>query len=305
MKIKVIGGINVDIEGTPYEELQYQDSNPGSISINFGGVGRNVVENIARLGGDVGMISVAGDDFAGREAVLQLEKLGVDISGIKLIENKTTAMYISILNKDNDMEIAMCDMNIIESIDESFIDESLDNSEDFGILAVDCNFTEKVLRYICDKVDDKILFLDPVSAAKAVRAKDIIGKFDIIKPNRFEAEVLTGISILNDEDLHEAGNIFLEKGVKEIYITLNKQGVYYRTKETEGIIKPKYTKLISATGAGDSFSGAILLGKAKGLNSEQISEFGITVAGISMESKSAVNHNLTYAEVINREKWYD
>ncbi|NLY81159.1 MAG: hypothetical protein GX078_00070 [Clostridiales bacterium] len=305
MKINVIGGINVDIEGTPYGELLYQDSNPGAISINFGGVGRNVVENIARLGGAVKMISVAGDDFAGREAVNQLEKLGVDTRGIRILKNKTTAMYLSILNKDKDMEIAMCDMHIIEAIDEAFIDESLDSSDDFEILGVDCNFKEDILRYICDKASDKLLFLEPVSAAKAARAKDIIGKFDIIKPNRFEAEVLAGISISSEEDLHKAGNIFLEKGVKEIYITLNKDGVYYRTKETEGIMKPKDTKIVSATGAGDSFSGAILLGKAKGFNPEKISQFGVTVAAISMESNSAVNPELTYEEVIKREKIYD
>lgn len=305
MKISVIGGINIDIEGTPHEELLYQDSNPGAISINFGGVGRNVVENIARLGGSVKMISVAGDDFAGRGAVQQLKKLGVDTSGIRLLKNKTTAMYLSILNKDKDMEIAMCDMHIIEAIDEEFIDESLDNSDDFEILGVDCNFAEEILKHICDKASDKVLFLEPVSAAKAVRAKDIIGKFDVIKPNRLEAEVLAGISISSEEDLHEAGNIFLEKGVKEIYITLNKEGVYYRTKDTEGIIKPKYADIVSATGAGDSFSGAILLGKAKGFTPEMISKFGIAVASISMESKSAVNPELTYERVIKREKIYD
>lgn len=61
-EISIIGGINIDIEGCPFRALQPEDSNPGKISLAYGGVGRNIVENAARLGGDVAMISVIGDD---------------------------------------------------------------------------------------------------------------------------------------------------------------------------------------------------------------------------------------------------
>ena len=40
--ITVIGGINIDIEGAPFEKLVYGDSNPGRVSMAFGGVGRNI-----------------------------------------------------------------------------------------------------------------------------------------------------------------------------------------------------------------------------------------------------------------------
>ena len=63
--ITVIGGINIDIEGCPRKALLPSDSNPGDISISFGGVGRNIVENGARLGADVGLISLTGEDFLG------------------------------------------------------------------------------------------------------------------------------------------------------------------------------------------------------------------------------------------------
>ncbi len=47
--ITVIGGINIDIEGRPYDVLRREDSNPGRISLSYGGVGRNITENVARL----------------------------------------------------------------------------------------------------------------------------------------------------------------------------------------------------------------------------------------------------------------
>jgi pseudouridine kinase len=50
LKIGIIGGINIDIEGAPFKKLKYQDSNPGKIRLSYGGVGRNIAENLARLG---------------------------------------------------------------------------------------------------------------------------------------------------------------------------------------------------------------------------------------------------------------
>ena len=55
--ITIVGGINIDIEGRPYAPLRREDSNPGKISIAYGGVGRNITENVARMGGSAAMIS--------------------------------------------------------------------------------------------------------------------------------------------------------------------------------------------------------------------------------------------------------
>jgi len=300
MNVCVIGGINIDIEGVPYGILKMQDSNPASISVNYGGVGRNIVENLARLGLSPSMISVAGNDYLGKGAVNILKELFVKTEGIKLIGGRSTAIYMSVLNSDKDMEVAMCDMNIIDVIDENFIDEKNEIIESSDIVALDCNFSEKILSYCCERYSDKILFLDPVSANKAVNAKNIIGMFDVIKPNIIEAEVLSGMEINNDDDLHEVGSYFLSKGVKEIYITLNKDGVYYRSNEDEGFIKPNYKKVVSATGAGDSFSGAILMGKALEFDIIRTAMLGIITAGITLESASAVNKDLTFEAVEER-----
>jgi pseudouridine kinase len=64
-EISIIGGITADIEGHPYKQLIQGDSNPGRITMSYGGVGRNITENLARMGASVSFISVAGADFAG------------------------------------------------------------------------------------------------------------------------------------------------------------------------------------------------------------------------------------------------
>ena len=54
--IAIMGGIAADIEGRPDGMLIYADSNPGKIKISYGGVSRNITENLARLGADVSFV---------------------------------------------------------------------------------------------------------------------------------------------------------------------------------------------------------------------------------------------------------
>jgi pseudouridine kinase len=88
--VSIIGGITADIEGTPYHQLIQGDSNPGKISMSYGGVGRNITENLARMGVGVSFISVAGDDLAGRGAVRELEEIGVDTENVRLLKEENT-----------------------------------------------------------------------------------------------------------------------------------------------------------------------------------------------------------------------
>ena len=65
MSILVIGGSNIDLIGTSEGVFNAFDSNPGEFYTAHGGVGRNVVENLARLKHDVTFITVLGNDTYG------------------------------------------------------------------------------------------------------------------------------------------------------------------------------------------------------------------------------------------------
>lgn len=291
-QITVIGGINIDIEGMPYDTLIYRDSNPGRIKMSYGGVGRNITENIARLGGDVAMVSVAGDDYMGTGAVEALKSLGVDTSHIRIAKGETSAMYLSILNSKNDMELAICNMDILERITPQFIDEAAELLSKSRIVALDTNLEPELLRYITETTTGVAKFLDPVSVTKAVRAKDIIGEFDIIKPNLLEAEILSGIKITEESDIRRAAAVFLDRGVSKVYITLGENGVYYADKGNDGFIRPGSVEIVSATGAGDAFSAAIIMGFVNNIDTAKTAELGMAAAAFAMQSSTAVNKNI-------------
>lgn len=291
--VTVVGGINIDIEGRPYRSLIPADSNPGKVSVSAGGVGRNIVENIARLGGDAAMIALTGDDAMGRDAKNRLANLGVDVSGIINVPGENTGMYLSILNDRNDMELAVCNMDILERMTPEFLEERMDILSASQITGVDCNLQAGALEYLTGRLHTP-LFLDPVSASKAARVKPFIGRFHTIKPNRIEAELLSGIRITDEHSLAEAGTWFLRQGVRRVFITLGEKGAYYRTAEEEGIIGTCPVKIRSATGAGDAFSAAILLGHVKGMSAEETARMGIACASLAMEAQTPVNPELSH-----------
>lgn len=301
-EITIVGGINIDIEGCPYKPLVPEDSNPGKIRLAYGGVGRNIAENAVRAGGNVAMISVVGDDHMGQGAVQQLAQLGADVSGIQTLEGENSSMYLSVLNHEHDMQMAISDMDILHRLTTDHLkaqEELLLNSK---VVALDANLDQELLEDAVEMLEGVKLFFDPVSANKAVKAKSCIGKFYAIKPNRIEAEELSGIHIASEEDLSRAAAWFRAQGVEQVYITLNKEGVYYCDGEKEGIIRPGAVNLVSATGAGDSFSAMILLGIAEGLDIDITARMGMAASSIAMESHSAVNKEISKEEILRRMK---
>ncbi|HML38339.1 MAG TPA: carbohydrate kinase family protein [Bacillota bacterium] len=293
-EVSIIGGITADIEGTPYKQLIQGDSNPGKISMSYGGVGRNIAENLARMGARVNFISAAGDDFAGRGAVRELSDIGVNVENIRLLPEENTAVYMSILNLMGDMELALCNMDILERISIDFIDSAYESIKHSEIIGIDTNLTEETLDYATRKLKDIPIFLDPVSVAKAERARKVVGRFHTIKPNRMEAEILSGLSILNSEELEEAGRWFLAQGVKRVFITLGPGGVFYCDEKDSGIIRPQPREIVSATGAGDAFSAAILYSHLKGFDLKKTAEAGMAAASVAMGSKAAVNREISH-----------
>ena len=53
----VIGGLNIDLQGSSDAPLVFNDSNPGEIEMSAGGVGRNIAENMARISIDSKILS--------------------------------------------------------------------------------------------------------------------------------------------------------------------------------------------------------------------------------------------------------
>ncbi|NLW39318.1 MAG: kinase [Tissierellia bacterium] len=299
--ITIVGGANIDIIGRPYEKLRMKDSNPGKTTITLGGVGRNIGENLARLGIDTKLITVLGDDLYGRLILEKGNEIGLDISESLILKNRGTSTYLAILDEKGDMNLALSSMDILNQMDIPFIKEKKDLIESSSLCIVDTNLPKEVLEYMVSsfKVD---FFLDTVSTRKAEKVKDILGYFHTIKPNRLEAEVLSDIRITDKGSLRKAASFFLDMGVKRVIITLGEEGVYYLDDEEEIFIRSPKISVVNATGAGDAFMAGLAYAYFNGLDIEKSIKIAMGASFVTLENENTINPDIGIEKIERRIK---
>ena len=114
--VYVIGGVNMDISGTPAETLRPGDSNPGRVSLSPGGVGRNIAENLSRLGRRVSLITILGNDPYADVIREHCRNVGIDLSMSFTDPLGRTSTYLCLNEQNGDLHAAIADMAICEQL---------------------------------------------------------------------------------------------------------------------------------------------------------------------------------------------
>lgn len=293
----IIGGANIDIQGFPSNSLVAHDSNPGEVKVSLGGVGRNIGENLVKLGVDTRLISVVGDDVYGNKIIEEARLLGLNMQDSLVLKGQSTSTYLSVLNEKGDMAVAISHMDIYDNLDIDFIKQKKHVIDNSRLCIIDANISEKVIEYIVTHSRDKDFFLDTVSTSKAMRVKDIIGYFHTIKPNKVEAEVLSGIVINNYEDLRRAAEFFINNGVKRVFITLGENGVFYYDGKRANNIKVPKIKVINATGAGDAFVAGLAFSHLNDFDIDHTARFAMASSILALSHEDTINPNMSLENV--------
>lgn len=292
--VAVLGGIAIDLEARPYKKLLMKDSNPGYLEIACGGVGRNIAENLQRMGKlYVLFFSAVGEDLYAEKALQSIASIGVNTECVCKLSQSNTATYLSILDETGDMALAVAAMDIFDRISPDIAENAIASFGMADFIVLDTNLPKSVLEYAAEKFQEKHIFLDPVSVEKAEKASGILHRCHTIKPNKAEAEILSGVSIRTDADLEKASDALLGKGVKRVFISLGEQGVFYKDKFRSGKVPPpKHLKLVSTTGAGDAMSAAIVRGTVLGRDMDRIALDAVLAASLALQVRSSVNENI-------------
>lgn len=295
--VAIVGGTNIDIQGFPKGSLIYHDSNIGNVKMSLGGVGRNIGENLIRLGVDTKLISIIGDDIYGKKILENAKGIGLDMADSLVLKDKDTSTYLSILDGDGDMELAISSMDIYESMDVEFIKSKRKIIEDAKICIIDTNIPRDVIEYMLINFKKVDFFLDTVSTAKTEKVKDLIGYFHTIKPNKLEAEILTGIEIKNEFDLERAANFLHDKGIKRVFITLGSQGVFYSDGGIRDHIKSVPINIKNATGAGDAFVAALAYGYMNDFPIDKMARFSMAASMVALSHEDTINPHMSIESI--------
>ena len=294
----VVGGVNVDIGGRSFNALVGEDSNPGEVMTSLGGVGRNIAHNMSLMGLDVRLLSAYGDDINGERVAASCSELGIDLSNALRVSGASTSTYLYITDPDGEMALAVSDMEVCKKITPEYLSKNLALLQNAQVVVADANIPQESLEFLADNLFVPF-FVDPVSTVKAEKVRKILPKIHTLKPNKIEAELLSGVKIENEEDAEKAAKALIEKGVRRVFISMGSKGVFAATaKESlwHGIIPGK---MVNTTGCGDAFMGALVWAYLEGMNLEDTAAAGLAAGSIAMESDETI-HPLMCEEVLRK-----
>lgn len=298
-KILVIGGASLDITCISKERIIQHDSNPSVIYFSHGGVGRNIAENMARMGLNTSFISVFGDDVLSRSIIHSLEVLGVDCSRTKILEDRRVSTYISILDNDVELSVAASDFSILTHLDADFFREVEDYIKSFSIVFIDGNLEHDALQFLSD-IEGICLFADGVSYKKVMKLLPFMDKLEYLKINLNELKALSGVDIKTEEEFKAALNYLLDRGVKRIFVTMGPNGAISATKASKWWIKGRVLSILNITGAGDSFAAATAYAYANSYSDKEALGLASAASEIALDSQSTVSEQMTEQNLLNK-----
>lgn len=295
-KVMVIGGSNIDILGASLDPLRNFDSNPGIISVHYGGVGRNIAQILALLNEQPQLVSVFSADSYGQMMKQDCEKLGIDTSFSIVTDSYPSSMYIAILNSDHDMQVAMSDMRNLREMTPAYLKKVLSVLSENDMIVIDANLDMECISFIAENAPCPVA-ADPVSASKCVRLMEVLPHLSIFKPNVYEAQQLNGIVIDSPESAVSSLEWFRRQGVRETVISMAAQGVLLGTENEKTWFTHRLIDLDNATGGGDSFLGAYVSARLHGSLPKEAVRFAISAAVTTIEHDAVNRRSLNKQQV--------
>ena len=284
----VVGGVNVDIGGRSHKRLVAADSNPGKVSVSLGGVGRNIAHNMTLMGVDVKMLTAMGEDVYGNRIAASCTELGIDASRVLRTADCATSTYLYIADEEGEMALALSDMEVCDRITPSYLAANQQVLQNAQVIVADTNIPVETLVYLAENCTAPI-FCDPVSTIKAEKLRPILNKIHTLKPNRLEAELLSGVPIREKRDAEKAAMALIEKGVQRVFLSMGADGVYAATAQQQIWLSNLPGNMVNTTGCGDAFMAALVWGYLQNMNLKDTALAGLAAATIAMESNDTIN----------------
>ena len=292
-KIIVIGSSNIDMAvRTSHLPAPGETILGGEFFMNQGGKGANQAVAVKRLGGNLIFVAKLGNDILGQQSVDYFKKEGIDTKYITLDEN--SASGVALISVDDHAEnsiVVASGANML--LNEQDVDKVVEEMCEGDILLMQLEIPIQTVEYAARKAFEKgvKVVLNPAPARSL--PKELLRYLFMITPNRIEAEMLTGIKIVNDADAERVAKEISAMGVQNIIVTLGSKGCLVREGDTSYCVDAFKVEPVDTTAAGDTFNGALCVGLAEGMNLRQaavMASKASSVAVTRMGAQSSIPH---------------
>lgn len=298
-KVTVLGSLNVDtilkIKRLPQPgETMAMEAKQNA----GGGKGSNQAVAASRLGAQTSFIGKVGNDENGRFMQEILTTAQVDTQHVSVSEDEATGQAFILLQASGENSIIIDGgSNQTITADDIYRAQAKIEAADFLVTQFETPLESATLAFEIAKKAGVTTILNPAPAQEAPQT--LLANVDLIAPNETEAEILTGIKVVDAQSQHQAAKKLQAKGVKNVIITLGSRGAYYLTADQkEGLVPAFKVQAVDTTAAGDTFLGALSSQlKPDFSNIEEAILFANQASALAVQKLGAVPSIPTFAEV--------
>ena len=296
-RVVCVGNAALDRIYAATGSVRMATSNPAQLRTSFGGVARNVAENLARLEVAVALVTQVGDDPGGRALRDDCRARGIDVAGIVLSPLHPTAEYAAIVDSAGELVIGASATAAIDALTIALLGATFDEDARTAWTFADCNLPASVLAALLEdrRAGGPPLAIDAVSAPKALRLPHDLRGLDLLFLNEDEAHALLG-----DDAVPAAADVALalrERGVETVVLTRGARGALVAGRDGMAEIGVPAVQPVDVTGAGDALIAGTLYGLLRGAVLSEAVRTGTLVAALTIESPATVSRALTPAAV--------
>lgn len=297
-RVVCIGGACIDRKYHVLSEAQFGTSNPSRMRRSFGGVARNVAENLARLGVPVSLLSVVGIDENGLALLEHAQRAGIDVSLMIRDSNFVTPEYGAVLTPRGDLVIGMADMEAIEAIGAADVEKHWETISQSDWIFVDCNVPGEVLAWCIARAraSNVKLAIDAVSEPKVCRLPENLDGIDLLVLNEKEAAVYLyeDIDAFRKRAPLERAQAVRSCGAAAVILTRGDQGLVVAAQQSAELPALR-ANCVDETGAGDALIAATVYRLLEGDGILEAARIGSLCAGLTVESPASVRPDLSAA----------
>lgn len=295
--VVVLGGAAMDVKARSRAPLVPGTSNPGVASMTPGGVGRNVAENLARLGTRTYLVAALGPDEVGDRVVDATRRAGVRVDHIWRTAERT-GTYTAVLDEKGEMVLAVADMEATSDMTPEQVARTRDLVAQAGLLVIDSNLSTATIRFALDLASSAgvRVVVEPVSVPKArLLAPLIDGSSPVhtITPNLGELAALVDAEVRDDAELTAAVERLHDRGVDNVWVRLGSRGSLLSSRGEQQRFAAYPTEVVDVTGAGDSMLAAYCHALLEGLPLDRCVSYGHAAAALTVASPQTVRSDLT------------
>jgi pseudouridine kinase len=294
----VIGGANIDLKARSTSRATATTSNPGHASMTPGGVGRNIAENLARLGVRTFLVSAIGRDALGASLLSATIAAGVRCEYVQRTE-LATGTYTAVLDSDGELVVAVSDMAAVDALGPDAVNQARDVIATAGLLVLDGNLAGSALTHAGDLAAAAGVptILEPVSVPKSAAVASYISAdrpLYAVTPNRDELAALTGLPTRTDRQLQKAADSLHRRGVDHVWVRLGARGSLLSAASAGTSWLPAGSvDVADVTGAGDAMLAAFCFAVLNGSDPVEAARYGQAAAALTLSSPHTVRPDLT------------